>query len=193
MLRVSFLIGVLIFAIPPAHAGMIVYTPEVDFGGASFGGGEATGVLEYVPNFGQSAADFSAFTVGRIAVIDRGAVFFAEKVQNAQDAGAIGVIVLDAPPLNASLGMGGSSATITIPSVRLAQSLGDVLRAELLANPLAPIVFHLSLSPLTLERFEAVPEPSALVLSSIMLGMAGVSWSSWSLRRKRSHVGQASQ
>ncbi len=184
MLRPSLLISLLILAISPAQAGVIVYTPDVDFGGASFGGGEATGVAEYVLNFGATAADFATFTPGRIAVIDRGAILFTEKVQNAQNAGAIGVIVLDAPPLNPSLGMGGSSATITIPSVRLAQALGDALRAELLANPNMPIVFHLSLSPLTLERetTAAVPEPSALILSSIMLGVVGAGWSGRSLR-----------
>ncbi|APW61795.1 PA domain-containing protein [Paludisphaera borealis] len=184
MIRISFLVGLLVFAIAPARAGVIVYTPDVDFGGASFGGGEATGVAEYVPNYGATAADFTGFTAGHIAVIDRGVVLFAEKVQNAQDAGAIGVIVLDAPPLNPSLGMGGSSATIIIPSVRIAESLGDALRAELLANLSTPIVFHLSLSPLTLERFEAVPEPSALILSSIMLGVAGAGWSVRTLRRR---------
>jgi len=44
---------------------------------------------------GCSASDFSGFVPGRIALIQRGTCFFGEKVQNAQAAGASGVIIFN--------------------------------------------------------------------------------------------------
>lgn len=57
--------------------------------------GSAEGVLVDVPGPG-TPADFAAVDVsGAIAVVDRGALFFAEKAQNAMDAGAIALIVIN--------------------------------------------------------------------------------------------------
>ena len=65
---------------------------------------------------------------GRIALIDRGVCGFVVKVKNAQNAGAIGVIIADnaagAPPP----GLGGSDPTITIPAVRI--TLDDANRIK---------------------------------------------------------------
>ncbi len=55
---------------------------------------------------------------GKIALVDRGACAFTVKVKNAQNAGAIAVIVgdnVEATPTS----MSGTDATITIPSVRI--------------------------------------------------------------------------
>ncbi|MBE0566358.1 MAG: T9SS type A sorting domain-containing protein [Krumholzibacteria bacterium] len=67
---------------------------------------------------------------GNIALVDRGSCAFTVKVQAAQDAGAVGVIVVNnvAGPAAA---MGGSSATITIPSVMVSQADGVLLRSAL--------------------------------------------------------------
>lgn len=70
---------------------------------------------------------------GRIALIDRGDCLFVEKVKNAQDAGAIGVIVAN----NAGdevITMGGSDPAITIPAVFVGQSHGATLRSEVSNN-----------------------------------------------------------
>lgn len=67
---------------------------------------------------------------GKIALIDRGTCTFVVKVKNAQNAGAIGVIIADNAP-GAPAGLGGSDPTITIPSVRISQSDGNALRAAL--------------------------------------------------------------
>ncbi|MGH7357208.1 MAG: M4 family metallopeptidase [Candidatus Rokuibacteriota bacterium] len=67
---------------------------------------------------------------GRIVLVDRGTCGFTVKVQNAQDAGAIGVLVADnvwGPPDP----LGGVSATITIPSVRITLQHGNVIKGEL--------------------------------------------------------------
>jgi hypothetical protein len=44
---------------------------------------------------GCTAADFTGFVPGRVALIQRGTCFFGEKVQNAQAAGASGVIIFN--------------------------------------------------------------------------------------------------
>lgn len=68
---------------------------------------------------------------GKIVLLDRGGCTFAIKVKNAQNAGAIGVVVADSVPGCPPPGMSGSDPTITIPSVRISQSDGDFLKANL--------------------------------------------------------------
>jgi hypothetical protein len=67
---------------------------------------------------------------GKIAVVDRGTCTFVVKVKNCQLAGAIGVIVADNAP-GAPAGLGGSDPTIVIPSVRITQSDGVLLKQAL--------------------------------------------------------------
>jgi hypothetical protein len=66
---------------------------------------------------------------GNIALVERGLCTFVVKAQNAQNAGATGVIV--ANNTVGLPGMGGSDATITIPSLGVTQALGDSIRANL--------------------------------------------------------------
>ena len=70
---------------------------------------------------------------GKLALVDRGVCSFTIKVKNAQNAGAIGVIVADnvAGPV---AGMGGADATITIASLRVTLATGNLIRSEL-ASP----------------------------------------------------------
>lgn len=68
---------------------------------------------------------------GKIVLLDRGGCAFVTKVKNAQDAGAIGVVVADSVPGCPPPGMSGSDPTITIPSVRVTQSDGSLLKANL--------------------------------------------------------------
>lgn len=77
-------------------------------------------------SFGPSAS-------GKIAVIRRGNCNFTAKVKNAQLAGAIGVIMMNNTP-GQPVPMGGTDATITIPSVMISQSDGDILVAALSAG-----------------------------------------------------------
>jgi hypothetical protein len=73
----------------------------------------------------------AAAMVGRIALIDRGTCTFVIKVKNAQDAGAIGVVIAN----NSSgiVNMTGDDPTITIPVVSVSQSDGAALKAQLAA------------------------------------------------------------
>jgi hypothetical protein len=65
-----------------------------------------------------------------IALVSRGACAFTIKVKNAQDAGAIAVIVADNAP-GAVTGLGGADPTITIPAVRVSQADGAIIAASL--------------------------------------------------------------
>jgi Zn-dependent metalloprotease len=71
---------------------------------------------------------------GKIALVDRGACAFTVKVKNAQDAGAVAVLVADNVEATPS-GMSGVDAAITIPSVRIRLSDGNLIKSELPNGP----------------------------------------------------------
>jgi hypothetical protein len=68
---------------------------------------------------------------GKIALIDRGICGFTVKVKNAQNAGAVGVIIADNAAGSPPAGLGGTDPTITIPAVRITQADGNALKAAL--------------------------------------------------------------
>jgi hypothetical protein len=68
---------------------------------------------------------------GKIALIDRGICGFTLKVKNAQNAGAIGVIIADNVAGSPPTGLGGSDPTITIPSVRITLADATTLKSAL--------------------------------------------------------------
>jgi hypothetical protein len=68
---------------------------------------------------------------GKIALIDRGTCTFVVKVKNAQNAGAIGVLIADNVAGSPPAGIGGSDPTISIPSVRITLADGNILKAAL--------------------------------------------------------------
>lgn len=68
---------------------------------------------------------------GKIALIDRGGCPFITKVKNAQNAGAIAVIIADTIASCPPGAMTGTDASITIPSVRVTQADGNLIRANL--------------------------------------------------------------
>jgi hypothetical protein len=70
---------------------------------------------------------------GSIALVDRGACNFTVKVKNAQNAGAVGVIVVQ-NTLASPITMGGDDASITIPSVMVSKEHGDLMKANVPFN-----------------------------------------------------------
>ena len=77
-----------------------------------------------------SAAN-AAKVLGKIALLDRGTCAFNVKVKNAQNAGAIAVIIADNVAGTPPPDLGGSDATVTIPSVRISQADGNTFKSTL--------------------------------------------------------------
>jgi len=85
-------------------------------------------------NDGCEAATNGADLTGKIAVIDRGACAFTQKVLNAQDAGAIAVLIANNKDGDDVIGMSGDAPTITIPSMMISQNEGIAIYALLDAS-----------------------------------------------------------
>jgi hypothetical protein len=68
---------------------------------------------------------------GKIGLLDRGTCGFVVKVKNAQNAGAIAVLIADNAAGSPPAGMAGVDATITIPSVRISLSDGNNIKTAL--------------------------------------------------------------
>ncbi|HEY5936498.1 MAG TPA: PA domain-containing protein [Kofleriaceae bacterium] len=114
-----------------------------ELGAASFGPALTSPGVTGTVVLAQDAADAagpsttdacSAITndvAGRIALVDRGTCGFTIKVKNAQNAGAIGVIVADNAPGSPPAGLGGADPTITIPSGRVTITDGALIKAQL--------------------------------------------------------------
>jgi len=78
----------------------------------------------------QACNDFGANATGKIALIRRGDCAFVDKVKNAQDDGAIGVIMMNNVP-GEPVPMGGTDASIIIPSVMISMEAGDIIEAAM--------------------------------------------------------------
>lgn len=78
------------------------------------------------------AANGNLFT-GKIVLIDRGSCDFSKKVFNAQQYGAIGVVIVNYENNIINMGAGENAASVTIPSAFITKATGDALKA-LLSN-----------------------------------------------------------
>ncbi|MGZ5201430.1 MAG: PA domain-containing protein [Telluria sp.] len=118
-------------------AGDLYAVGEADFG-PRLDNSPVTGQIAQVAlqpdSPGSACTPFNAANAAavrrNIALVSRGTCAFTVKVKNAQDAGAIGVIVADNAP-GAVVGMGGADPTITIPAVRVTQADGALIAASL--------------------------------------------------------------
>jgi len=117
-------IGTADFGAPLSSPG--VTSNVVQASDAADGGGPTT-------TDGCSALTNAGEISGKIALIDRGVCTFVSKVQNARDAGAVGVIIVNnvdgIPP-----GMSGSDPSITIPVISVTNVSGNLIKAQL-ASP----------------------------------------------------------
>lgn len=71
----------------------------------------------------------AAALVGRIAVIDRGLCAFTAKVKNAQNAGAIGCVLVN--NTTGTFSPSGSEPTVTIPVIAISQADGTALKSSI--------------------------------------------------------------
>jgi extracellular elastinolytic metalloproteinase len=119
-----------LFTGKPSHQA-VVGASIYDAAGAEFGPaltstGKTGAITLTSPADGCTA--ISTTLTGKIAVMDRGTCSFAIKVKNAQLKGAIGVIVANNAG-DSLLTMGGTDATITIPSIFVGQTSGTSIKA----------------------------------------------------------------
>ncbi|MCB1049693.1 MAG: immunoglobulin domain-containing protein [Acidobacteria bacterium] len=104
------------------------FGPAVPESGLS---GEVVLLIDGTPpvNNGCEPASNGGALLGKIALIDRGDCNFSDKVLNAQNAGAIAVLIANnttgLPP------MGGSEPLVTIPSLGIEMSVGNTIKNNL--------------------------------------------------------------
>jgi len=114
--------------------------------------------------------------LGRIALVDRGRCNFTVKARNAQDAGAIAVIVADGGPNstgpNSLPPMGGSDPLVTIPAVGITLADGAAIRA---AFPLAINALILA-DPLVLAGADASGHPKLFMPTTFQGGSSIYHW-----------------
>ena len=84
----------------------------------------------------------AAAVAGNVALVDRGTCTFNVKVKNAQDAGAVAVLVADNVAGGPPAGLGGVDPTITISSGRITRADGNALR--LLSNVTVRLLLDMS-------------------------------------------------
>lgn len=86
---------------------------------------------------GCTALTNSAQTTGKIVLLDRGTCTFVVKVKNAQNAGAIAVVIADNAAGEPPAGLGGADPTIIISSVRISLNAGNAIKAALAGGPVS--------------------------------------------------------
>lgn len=112
------------------------YTSRIAGFGPRLSGTPITANLVHVidgsnsPDLGCETLTNTSALNGKVALVQRGGCLFVEKVKNAQNAGAIGVVVYNNTTTNI-ITMGGSDASITIPSIMISQGDGAALKNEL--------------------------------------------------------------
>ncbi|MDH3650835.1 MAG: M36 family metallopeptidase, partial [Saprospiraceae bacterium] len=77
---------------------------------------------------------------GKIALIDRGNCDFTEKVKNAQDSGAVAVLMVNNVE-GEPIVMGGTDNTITIPALMISRDDGDLIRGEINGGNMVNMTF----------------------------------------------------
>ena len=80
-------------------------------------------------------ADNSRAVKNRIAMLSRGICAFVQKVLNAQNAGAVGVIVVENVTTTPPADLGGADASIVIPAIRVTLADGNKLLAAMNLTP----------------------------------------------------------
>lgn len=115
-----------------------------DFGSRLSSPGLTANVTQASPADGCSALTNSGSISGRIALIDRGTCTFVTKVKNAQNAGAVGVIVANNVASPAVIQMGGGDITITIPTVMISQADGSTVKGQLGSGVNATLLLDVS-------------------------------------------------
>ncbi len=130
-----------------ANPDLVVLSPDSISGSypaseGFFGGGTLglTGdVVKAAPDDACSALTNSGAMAGKIALIDRGTCLFIEKVDLAQDAGAIGAIIVNNAG-NGLVNMAGYAPDVVIPALFIGQGDGQAIEGQLGSGVSATLV-----------------------------------------------------
>lgn len=90
----------------------------------------------------QACSALTGSATGKIVILNRGTCGFSNKALNAQNAGAVGVIIVNNAPGVAPITMGGGTegANVTIPVVMISYEDGETLQAEMLNGPVVMLL-----------------------------------------------------
>lgn len=113
--------------------GTVNFGPAVsttNFNGQAVVGTDAADASGPSTTDGCTALTNAAAVAGKIAILDRGTCTIAVKTKNAQNAGAIGVIIANNAAGNPPPNFSGVDATITIPTIVVTQGTGASFKAN---------------------------------------------------------------
>ncbi len=134
------------FVFTPSDTGLLQVNspPQIsgDYNAAAAGFGPSLGpgttadldiVNDGSGNPSQGCGPLNGFTPGNIAVVDRGGCEFGQKGVNAQNAGAVAMVVINNQPGNGviTMGAGAQGGSVTIPSAMIGNSDGQLIRDQL--------------------------------------------------------------
>jgi hypothetical protein len=112
--------------------GVAPFGPALSPSGTS---GEVMPVVDQANGTGLACTPLNATNAaavnGKIALIDRGSCDFVVKTKNAQNAGALGVIIADNAAGSPPPDLAGVDPTITIPTVRITLADGNTFKSAL--------------------------------------------------------------
>lgn len=146
---------------------------DYESGSASFGPaltktpitGQVMPVVDQADGSGLACTPLNASNTlavrGNIALVSRGVCTFNIKVKNAQDAGAVAVLVANnvSEPIS---GLGGIDPSVTIPSVRITREAGVAIKASLnkRSRSASGVFATLGLSPTLLAGSDSQGRPT---------------------------------
>lgn len=114
---------------------------------------------------------------GRVALIDRGVCGFAVKAKNAQDAGAIGVVIAN-NAAGPAPGLGGADPTVVIPVMSVSQSDALLLKAKLAkrTRTSSGVIANLGLDP---NQYSGADKMGRMLMYTPNPWVSGSSVSHW--------------
>jgi minor extracellular serine protease Vpr len=96
---------------------------------------QVSGDLAYIGTAHQELTEEQRAAVqGKVAFIDRGLVSFADKINRALNAGALGVVVSNNRAGEPAIPMGGDSEPVSIPAIMVTKEIGDQLKLAMSAQ-----------------------------------------------------------
>jgi hypothetical protein len=110
---------------PPLVAGEYDFLGNAAFGAPATSANMTGDVVAATPIDACAAA--SGAVAGKIAIVRRGTCAFTVKAKNAQNAGAVGVIIANNAVGTGPIGLGGADPTVVIPAISVGTDAGTTL------------------------------------------------------------------